>query len=126
MNTVQLQGSERAKIVDNRQSHSGDSPLSYYRGDTALMNNSQWTETPTASLCPYCEGRCDSQIITLTLRRSPALFAVIRNVPAEVCQVCGEAQFTLPTALRLLTALKAEADPVEVALTPIYDFAVEV
>jgi YgiT-type zinc finger domain-containing protein len=90
------------------------------------MDNSQRTETPAASLCPYCEGRCESQIITLTLRRSPALFAVIRNVPAEVCQICGEAQFSVPTALRLLTALQAEAAPTEVVLTPIYDFVAEV
>jgi len=64
-------------------------------------------------------------VITLTLRRSPALFAVIRNVPADVCQVCGEAQFTVPTTLRLLAAVRAEAAPSEVVLTPIYDLAAE-
>jgi YgiT-type zinc finger domain-containing protein len=87
------------------------------------MSTPQWTEASAATICPYCHGRCEAQIITLTLRRSPARFAVIRNVPADVCQVCGESQFTLPTTLRLLTALQEESTPVEVALTPIYDFA---
>ena len=90
------------------------------------MNNPQRNGTTAATICPYCEGRCEYRVITLTLRRSPALFAVIRNVPADVCQVCGEAQFTVSTTMRLLAALQEEAAPAEVALTPIYDLAAEV
>ncbi len=86
------------------------------------MDKPQWTAAPIVK-CPYCHGCCESQIITLTLRRTQALFAVIRNVPADVCQVCGEAQFTLPTTLRLLTAIQTDAVPDEVAVMPIYDLA---
>jgi YgiT-type zinc finger domain-containing protein len=89
------------------------------------MNNPQRTGTATSTVCPYCDGQCEYQVITLTLRRSPVMFAVIRNVPADVCQTCGEAQFTVPTTMRLLSALRAESTPAEVTLTPIYDLAGE-
>jgi YgiT-type zinc finger domain-containing protein len=74
--------------------------------------------------CQRCGGECESQLITLTLRCSQYSFAVVRNVPADVCQNCGESLFTVPTAGRLIAALHANHTPDEVALIPIFDFAV--
>ena len=71
--------------------------------------------------CPCCGGSCRPHQITLTLRCDHAAFAVVRNVPADVCESCGEAQFTLPTTVQLLAALQAQRAPDEVALIPIYD-----
>ncbi len=74
--------------------------------------------------CQKCGGECEPQLITLTLRRSQYSFAVIRNVPAEVCQTCGESLFSVPTAGRLIAALQSNRTPDEVALIPIFDLAV--
>jgi YgiT-type zinc finger domain-containing protein len=73
--------------------------------------------------CQKCGGECEPQLITLTLRRSQYSFAVVRNVPAEVCQNCGEPLFSVPTAGRLIAALHTSRTPDEVALIPIFDFA---
>lgn len=74
--------------------------------------------------CRFCGGDCESQMITLTLRRSKYSFAVIRNVPAEVCQNCGESLFSVSTAGRLLSTIQSSRTPDEVALVPIYDMGV--
>ena len=79
---------------------------------------------PTPILCQHCGGECEPQHITITLRRSQYSFAVVRNVPADVCQTCGESQFSIPTAGQLMNALQTNRTPDEIALIPIYDFAV--
>jgi YgiT-type zinc finger domain-containing protein len=75
------------------------------------------------SVCPECGGDCEPQLVTLTLRRTKSGFAVVRNVPAEVCQCCGESQFSLSTTGRLMTALQTDRAPDDVVLIPVYDLA---
>lgn len=75
------------------------------------------------SPCQHCGGECEAQFITLTLRCSQYTFAVVRNVPADVCQICGESQFTMLTTGRLLSLVQPDRKPDEVVLIPIYDFA---
>lgn len=77
----------------------------------------------TASLCQHCGGRCEPQLITLTLRRSQYSFAVVRNVPADVCETCGESLFSVLTTSRMLATLNENRTPDEIALIPIYDLA---
>ena len=74
------------------------------------------------AICPQCGGECAAQSITLTLRCTHSNFAVVRNVPAEVCQICGESQFTMRTTGQLLAMMQANQPPAEVILIPIYDF----
>ena len=81
------------------------------------------TPTRAALRCPHCGGDCAPQSITLPLRRSQYGFALMRNVPADVCQNCGEAQFSLLTSRHLMAALSANRTPDEVAVIPIYDFS---
>jgi YgiT-type zinc finger domain-containing protein len=88
------------------------------------MDSHQAAVCESRPVCPSCTGECEPQLITLTLRRSQFGFAVIRNVPADVCQRCGEAQFTLLTTRQLMTALHSDRTPDEIALIPIYDFAI--
>lgn len=76
------------------------------------------------TLCPHCGGVCEPQVISLTLRRSQFSFAVVRNVPADVCQNCGESQFSIAITQRLIAVLQAGRTPDEVALIPIYDLSV--
>ncbi|HZT43330.1 MAG TPA: YgiT-type zinc finger protein [Chthonomonadaceae bacterium] len=75
------------------------------------------------AICPQCGGECEAQVITLTLRCTQSNFAVVRNVPADVCQVCGESQFSMRTTGQLLAMMQASHPPAEVILIPIYDFA---
>ena len=76
-----------------------------------------------ASLCPRCGGACESNWITITMRRTASEFAILRNVPAEICQLCGETQFSMPTSLQMLASLQNAHTPDDVALVPVYDFA---
>lgn len=85
------------------------------------MDSSQVTACEARPPCPACGGECEAQRITLTLRRSQYGFAVVRNVPADVCQRCGESQFSLLTTRQLMSALHSDRTPDEIALIPIYD-----
>ncbi|MDZ7261337.1 MAG: type II toxin-antitoxin system MqsA family antitoxin [candidate division KSB1 bacterium] len=40
-------------------------------------------------LCDFCEGELKSQIIDLDLKVNGELL-IIENIPAEVCEQCGE------------------------------------
>jgi YgiT-type zinc finger domain-containing protein len=75
------------------------------------------------SCCPHCGGACESNWITLTLRRTSSEFAILRNVPAEICQLCGETQFSIPTSLRMLASLQPTRLPDDVMVVPVYDFS---
>ncbi|MBC7528170.1 MAG: YgiT-type zinc finger protein [Chthonomonadaceae bacterium] len=87
-----------------------------------IESNSAASRAAVAN-CQVCGGSCERHLITLTLRKSQIGFAVVRNVPAEVCQNCGESVFTLATTGQLMSAIHSDRTPDEVALIPIYDFA---
>jgi YgiT-type zinc finger domain-containing protein len=74
------------------------------------------------SCCPHCGGACESNRITITLRRTSNEFAMLRNVPAEICQLCGETQFSIPTSLRMIASLQPARPPDDVMVVPVYDF----
>ncbi len=48
---------------------------------------------------------------------------VVRNIPAEVCQVCGEPQFSVPTAGHLVAAIQPGLEPTGHVLVPMYDLS---
>jgi len=75
------------------------------------------------SCCPRCGGACEFNWITVTLRRTTSEFAILRNVPAEICQLCGETQFSMPTSLRMLASLQTTHAPDDLVIVPVYDFA---
>ncbi len=88
-----------------------------------MMDSNSASVRALAQTCQVCGGVCERQLITFTLRKSQVGFAVVRNVPAEVCQNCGESVFTLKTTGQLMSAIHSDRTPDEVALIPIYDFA---
>ena len=88
----------------------------------SFMDGYQAASRVSPPRCQHCGGECEPQRITITLRRSQCAFAVVRNVPADVCQNCGESQFTVPTTGQLMTALQTNRTPDDIALIPIYDF----
>ena len=89
-----------------------------------MTNNSlnSQNETEQETVCSACGGLCEARCITLTLRRAINAFVMVRNVPADVCQDCGESQFSLWTAGRLTSAMRLQRAPDDVAIIPIYDF----
>lgn len=78
---------------------------------------------PGALTCPCCGGHCAPQQMTLTLRCAQTAFILVRNVPADVCETCGEAQFSLQTTTQILSTMQAERGPDDIAVIPIYDLA---
>lgn len=61
--------------------------------------------------CPICKhGQTAPATVTVTLERQNAT-VVFRNVPAEVCETCGEQYVDEPTTSRLLTQANAAAQP---------------
>lgn len=79
-------------------------------------------DVATASACGSCGGTCEARRIALTLRRTASTFVLIRDVPADVCQECGEMFFSLWTATQLVTALQLKHAPDSMAVMPIYDY----
>ena len=79
-------------------------------------------DTVQATVCSSCGGTCEAHRITLTLRRAASTFVLVRNVPADVCQECGESQFSLWAAGQIISALRMQRAPDDMALVPIYDF----
>jgi YgiT-type zinc finger domain-containing protein len=52
--------------------------------------------------CPICKhGQTEAGAVTVTLKRGKAT-VVFRNVPAQVCQTCGEQYVDQKTSARLL------------------------
>ena len=74
-----------------------------------------------SSACSICGEACEERLITLALPSSIIGYAVLKNVPAEVCRRCGETRFTLQTAGRMLEAIHGDGPPPDHAVVPVYD-----
>lgn len=70
-----------------------------------------------------CGGACEKRTISFTLRRSATAFVLFQNVPAEVCPLCGEPQFSLDTTERMMMLLQTRSNPGSVLVIPVYDMA---
>ncbi|OGQ52067.1 MAG: hypothetical protein A3I10_01625, partial [Deltaproteobacteria bacterium RIFCSPLOWO2_02_FULL_57_26] len=46
--------------------------------------------------CCFCEGDLSERKITVDYRWGETLVTVIKNVPAGLCEVCGEQYFKAP------------------------------
>jgi YgiT-type zinc finger domain-containing protein len=77
--------------------------------------------TRSTVTCAHCGGSCLPQYITLTLQTAQFGLVVFRNVPADVCQACGEEQFGLLTSGHMLTLLRLDCAPDDFIRIPIYD-----
>src|ERR1051326_4175912 len=76
-------------------------------------------------LCPHCGGECAPQTISMMLRRSADGFVLLQNVPADVCENCGEPQFSIATTGKVMSALNTERMPDDLAVVPVYNLAVK-
>lgn len=87
----------------------------------ADMSSAQELAPPAPSSCSHCGGPCALRDITISLQSARAPVTLVRNVPADVCQSCGEVHFSVATSLLLIATLQRTDPPEELAVVPIYD-----
>ena len=72
--------------------------------------------------CAICGGQLRRTAITHEEKRDARIY-LVENVPAKVCQACGEVWIS-GTTLKEIARLIQEGEPVRKVATPVYDFAV--
>ena len=71
--------------------------------------------------CPLCKGALERKIISYTQPFEGRLY-VIENVPAQVCQQCGEIVLEPPTAKKI-QELVWSSEPKGTLQLPVFDLA---
>lgn len=72
--------------------------------------------------CYFCGGKLKEQLTTFLHEENGQVW-VVRNVPAYVCEQCGEKEYSRATTKRLLSLLKQPPRPAEILHVPAYDMA---
>ncbi len=73
--------------------------------------------------CPLCSGVLEDQTVTHEGRDAEGHLYAFENVPARVCDQCGE--IWLPaTTVELLDKAMTQAKPKKTIATPVFDLAV--
>jgi len=73
-------------------------------------------------VCAICGGQLRRTAITHEEKRAAKIY-LVENVPAKICQVCGEV-WIAGTTLKEIDRLIQNGAPVRKIATPVYDFAV--
>lgn len=72
--------------------------------------------------CMYCQGKLQPQHVT-RVQEYQGRWVVVENLPALVCEQCGE-RFYTPEAHDLVVALlSGQAEPVRTETVAVYDAA---
>ena len=74
--------------------------------------------------CHFCGGGVVEQRVTVDYRWGTDLLVVIRNVPAGVCQVCGEQYFKAEVVRAMEKVAHAQEEPEEVLHVPVRELKV--
>lgn len=74
--------------------------------------------------CHFCGGEVAEQRVTTDYRWGEEFLVVIRNVPAGVCQVCGEQYFKAEVVKEMERLANASDAPSEVLQVPVRDLRV--
>ena len=74
--------------------------------------------------CHFCGGEVVEQRVTMDYRWGNDLLAVIRNVPAGVCQTCGEQYLKSEVVRELERVAHAHEPPAEVLQVPVRELTV--
>jgi YgiT-type zinc finger domain-containing protein len=72
--------------------------------------------------CYFCGGELVEKLTTFVYEEEGQVW-IIRNVPAFVCQQCGEKEYNPETTRRILSFLKQPPRPAEILHVPAYDMA---
>ena len=74
--------------------------------------------------CHFCGGEVVEQRVTVDYRWGEALLVVIRNVPAGVCQVCGEQYFKSEVVKAMEQVAHSPGEPQQVLQIPVKELQV--
>ena len=72
--------------------------------------------------CHFCGGQQREELTTFVYEDDGRL-VVVRNVPALVCQTCGEREYTPDITHRLYTYVRESPRPTATLIVPLYDLA---
>jgi YgiT-type zinc finger domain-containing protein len=75
----------------------------------------------TNGTCEYCEGHLIEKKVTVT-HRWKGTFVVIENVPALVCQLCGERYFSAQVLKQMERIARSRTEPKRVLQVPVRIF----
>jgi YgiT-type zinc finger domain-containing protein len=73
-------------------------------------------------ICHFCGGELREELTTFVHEEDGKLI-VVRNVPALVCQTCGEREYTPDVTHRIYDLVKHSPRPVATLRVPLYDLA---
>ena len=71
--------------------------------------------------CDICGGAMHNQETNYTLKINDR-FVVVENVPAKVCQQCGEILYSPDVVERLQNTIWNNREPEKTIETPVFDF----
>jgi len=69
--------------------------------------------------CHFCGGEVVEQLVITDYRCGPELLAVIRDVPAGICQVCGEQYLKAEVVKEMERLAHTQEAPEEVLQVPV-------
>jgi len=72
--------------------------------------------------CIFCGGKLEKKRVTFTYEQDDK-YLLVENVPAEVCNKCGEKTYSPEVTDQLLRFAKDEFQPVRRIEVPVFDFA---
>jgi len=72
--------------------------------------------------CYFCGGEMVEELTTFVYEENDQVW-IIRNVPASVCQQCGEKEYSQEVTHQILTFLQHPPRPTEIVHVPAYDLA---
>lgn len=74
--------------------------------------------------CHFCGGEVVEQRVTMDYRWGQELLVVIRNVPAGVCQACGEQYLKADVVKEMERLAHTQEEPEEVIQIPVRELKV--
>ncbi len=74
--------------------------------------------------CHFCDGQVSEQKVTVDYRWGEELITVIKNVPAGVCEVCGEQYFKADVIKAMEKTSRSRSKPQEVLQVPVRELKV--
>jgi YgiT-type zinc finger domain-containing protein len=74
--------------------------------------------------CHFCAGKVSEQRVTVDYRWGEDLLTVIKDVPAGVCEVCGEKYFKAKIVKAMEKTAHSHNQPTEVLHIPVRELKV--
>jgi YgiT-type zinc finger domain-containing protein len=74
--------------------------------------------------CHFCGGKVSEKKITVDYRWGAELVTIIKNVPAGVCEVCGEEYLKGPIVKAMERLVRSKSRPKELIKVPVRELKV--